>query len=289
MKLLPKAEWWNPLTFENGWVIPSPTLLARNYFSILELNLIHIGKGVPVNLLCHEWQGGTGIWWVAPVGIGCRQNVITAELHTFVGGVGREVGHCVYGQSRTLLYTEDGGGHRKVTRLHQRQDVEVKNFPVGREIRCKAHSFMVFFYNQMRRLHADIWSHPVHYPVDDHISPWSSKGHRHDYEWPTMSIGLDIPEIQRFKKLTLKIQGQGHDQGQNLWLHLRPSMQSIRSFSFRGSWIIFGWDIIKSIFDWKYNVKVIAKVKPGGHIWGIEFKWYVFFVFHVNLTILADI
>ena len=43
------------------------------------------------------------------------------------------------------------------------------------------------------------------------------------------SIGHVIPEIQLFKKLTLKIQGQGHGQGQTHWSHLRHSVESIRS------------------------------------------------------------
>ena len=33
-----------------------------------------------------------------------------------------------------------------------------------------------------------------------------------------------------FRNLILKIQGQCHDQGQNWWLHLRPSVQAKRSF-----------------------------------------------------------
>ena len=40
------------------------------------------------------------------------------------------------------------------------------------------------------------------------------------------------------------------------------------------------------IWPWKFKVKVIAKVKPDGHIWGLEFNRYVCFSFHGNRTIL---
>ena len=59
-------------------------------------------------------------------------------------------------------------------------------------------------------------------------------------------------------------------------------------FSFRGNRTIFDWDIANSTFDLtpdlghqmvkitydlqNSNIKVMAKVKPIGHIWGLEFK-----------------
>ena len=42
-----------------------------------------------------------------------------------------------------------------------------------------------------------------------------------------VAIGPLLVEIQQIPYLTLKIQGQGHGQGQTWWLHLRPWAQSI--------------------------------------------------------------
>ena len=41
------------------------------------------------------------------------------------------------------------------------------------------------------------------------------------------------------------------------------------------------------IWPWKIKVKVMAKVKPDGHIWGLDFNRYVCFSFHGNRTILG--
>ena len=38
---------------------------------------------------------------------------------------------------------------------------------------------------------------------------------------------------------------------------------------------------------WKYKVKVMAKVKPYGPIWGLKFNWYVCFLFRANRTIFG--
>ena len=59
-------------------------------------------------------------------------------------------------------------------------------------------------------------------------------------------------EIQLFQNLTMKIHGQGHVCG-----------QSSRSHS---------------------KVKVMVKFKPIGHIWGLEFSWYVCFSNRGNRT-----
>ena len=70
-----------------------------------------------------------------------------------------------------------------------------------------------------------------------------------------------------------KFKGQGYGQGQTHWSHLRPGVQSI--------WLFFvSWHI----WPWKFKVKVIVKVKSDGHIWGLEFNWYVCFLFHENGT-----
>ena len=61
-----------------------------------------------------------------------------------------------------------------------------------------------------------------------------------------VAIGPLLAEIQQIPYLTLKIQGQGHGQGQTRWLHLSPRVQC---FLFRGNRTIFGGDIANSIFD----------------------------------------
>ena len=45
------------------------------------------------------------------------------------------------------------------------------------------------------------------------------------------------------------------------------------------------------IWPWKFKGKVTTKVKPIGHIWGLEFNRYVCFSFRGNRTIfvLAEI
>ena len=41
------------------------------------------------------------------------------------------------------------------------------------------------------------------------------------------------------------------------------------------------------IWPWKFKVKVMAKVKPDGHIWGLKFNWYSCFLFCENRTIFG--
>ena len=40
-------------------------------------------------------------------------------------------------------------------------------------------------------------------------------------------------------------------------------------------------------WPWIFKVKVTAKVKSYGHIWGLEYNWYVCFLFRANLTIFG--
>ena len=80
-------------------------------------------------------------------------------------------------------------------------------------------------------------------------------------------------------KLDLKIQGQGHDQGQTWWLYLRPCVQLTCSFFV--SWQLNNfWLIYSKIHIWpgNFEVKVIAKVKLDGHIWCLNFNRYFSFV-----------
>ena len=111
----------------------------------------------------------------------------------------------------------------------------------------------------MSRRHADNWSHPGHYLVDLYTWPWWLNGHGHGHEWPTatpLMCNVNRPshsEIQLFQNLTMKIHGQDHVRGQK----------------------------VKVTFDLQ-NSKV--KVKPTGHIWGLEFNRYVCFSFPGNRT-----
>ena len=166
----------------------------------------------------------------------------------------------------------------------------------------------------MSRRHADIWSHPSHYLVDPYTWPWSPNGQ--DHIWPSkfkcqghgqgqthwsylrprvqinmfvfrfVAIGPVLVEIYTNSYFTLKIQGQGHSQGQIWWSHLRPRVQSMcllfvlwQSHHFWQRYSQF------HIWPWKFMVKVMSKVKPDGHIWGLEINRYVCFSFRGNRTI----
>ena len=65
-----------------------------------------------------------------------------------------------------------------------------------------------------------------------------------------------------------KFKGQGYGQGQTHWSHLRPWVQSIClllvSWQPEQFWLRYSKF---HIWPWKFKVKVMAKVKPHGHIW----------------------
>ena len=95
-------------------------------------------------------------------------------------------------------------------------------------------------------------------------------------------------EIYSIRYLTLKIQGQGHDQGQTWWSHLKPRVQSMcllfvlwQSDHF---WLRYSQF---DIWPWKFKVKVMAKVKPDDFIWSLEFSRCVCFSFRGNRTIFG--
>ena len=85
-----------------------------------------------------------------------------------------------------------------------------------------------------------------------------------------------------------KLKDQGHCRGQTWWSYLRPKVQCIYLlFVFWQSYDV-GLRYGKlHIWPWKFKVKVMAKVKPDGRIWGLEFNWYVYFSFRGNRTILG--
>ena len=72
------------------------------------------------------------------------------------------------------------------------------------------------------------------------------------------------------------------------WSHLRPGVQSI--FLLFVSWQSDHFWLRYSkfyIWPWKFKVKVMAKVKPAGHIWAPESNRYVCFSFRGNRTIFG--
>ena len=72
------------------------------------------------------------------------------------------------------------------------------------------------------------------------------------------------------------------------WSHLRPGVQSICllfvSWQSDHFWLRYSKFYI---WPWKFKVKVMAKVKPAGHIWAPEFNPYVCFSFRGNRTIFG--
>ena len=64
--------------------------------------------------------------------------------------------------------------------------------------------------------------------------------------------------------------GQDYGQGQTHWSHLRPGVQSICllfvSWQSDHFWLRYRKF---HIWPWKFKVKVMTKVKPDGHIWGL--------------------
>ena len=103
-----------------------------------------------------------------------------------------------------------------------------------------------------------------------------------------VAIGPLLAEIQEIPYLTSKIQGQGHGQGQTRWSHLGPRVRSIcLLFVSRQSdhfWLRYSEFYI---WPWKFKVNVMAKVKPDGHIWALEFNRYICFSFRGNRTIFG--
>ena len=110
--------------------------------------------------------------------------------------------------------------------------------------------------------HADNWSHPGHYLVDPYTWPWSPNGHGHGHEWPTAT-----PFVQCQSALPFWDTAISKFDHENPW-----SRSCVRSK-------------VKVMFDLQNSkVKVMVRVKPLGHIWGLEFNRYVCFSLHGNRT-----
>ena len=163
----------------------------------------------------------------------------------------------------------------------------------------------------MSRRHTHNWSHPGHYLLDPYTWPWSPNGHGH--EWPTATPFVQCQSALPFWDTALskfnhenpwsrscvvkgqghvwhsKFKGQGSGQGQQThWSHLRPGVQSICLLFVSWQSDHFWMRYRKfHIWSWKFKVKVMAKVKPDGYIWGLEFSRYVCFSFCGNRTIFG--
>ena len=102
----------------------------------------------------------------------------------------------------------------------------------------------------------------------------------------SMSIGPPIHEIQLFQNLTMKIQ---------VTFDLENSRSRSRSWVQSLCLLFVSWQLDHSwlryskfhIWPWKFKVKVMAKIKPDGPIWGLEFNRYVCFSFCGNRTIFG--
>ena len=75
------------------------------------------------------------------------------------------------------------------------------------------------------------------------------------------SIRPTILQIELFRKLTLKIQGQGHEGGQRSRSHIVPSINQCTSFSFHINRTNHSWDMTKIVFDLeKTHPKFLKKI-----------------------------
>ena len=89
-----------------------------------------------------------------------------------------------------------------------------------------------------------------------------------------VAIGPFLAELLQIPYLTLKNLDQGHDEN-------RPKSNQVIYMS--GPTIVPKMKEIQKVVQ-KFKVKVMAKVKPDGHIWALEFNQYVCFSFRGNRT-----
>ena len=105
----------------------------------------------------------------------------------------------------------------------------------------------------MSRRHPDNWSHPGHYLVDPYTWPWSPNGHGHGHEWPTATPFVQCQPALPFWDTAISKLDQ-----EDPW-----SRSCV-------------WSKVKVTFDQNSKVKVMVKVRPIGHIWGLEFYMFAF-------------
>ena len=107
-----------------------------------------------------------------------------------------------------------------------------------------------------------------------------------------MSISTPILRYSFFKiwpwKSMVKVMCVVNGQGQTHWSYLRPGVQSICLLFISWQSNLFWLRYRKfHIWPWKCKVKVMAKVKPDGYIWALEFNQYICFSFRGNRTIFG--
>ena len=106
---------------------------------------------------------------------------------------------------------------------------------------------------------------------------FSFLGNQTIFCWDTANFIFDLENLR-----------SGHGQGQLSWSHLRPRLQRIGLLlvSWQSDHFWLSYSKFHTWF-WKFEVKVMAKVKCDGHIQGLEFNQYVCSSFHGNWTIFG--
>ena len=99
---------------------------------------------------------------------------------------------------------------------------------------------------------------------DGHI--WGLKFNRYIFAFRFVAIGLFLTEIWQKSYLTLKIQGQGHGQGQTRWSHFRPEFNLFISWQADHFWLRYSKF---HIWPWKFKVQVMTKVDKNLIRWSI--------------------
>ena len=141
--------------------------------------------------------------------------------------------------------------------------------------------------------------------------PWSPNGHSHGHEWPTStpfcSMSIDTPPPPPPHSEITAIHVQGHVCGQRSRSHLTLKIQRSKSWPRSNLMVTFEawvqsicllsvswqsghfwiWYSKFHIWPWIFKVKVMAKVKSDGDIWGLDFNQYICFSFRGNRTIFG--
>ena len=138
--------------------------------------------------------------------------------------------------------------------------------------------------------HPDIYSHPSHYRLDPHTSPfkvmvtfeaWSSI---EKFAFHFVAIRSFYLRYRKFQFWPWKFLLMAKVKP---WRsHLRLKFHWYACFSFRGNRTILRYSKFH-IRSWKFKVKVMAKVKPGDPIWGLAYNRYVCILFCGNETIFG--
>ena len=167
----------------------------------------------------------------------------------------------------------------------------------------------------MSRRHADIWSNPGPYLVDPYAWPWSPNNQDHIWPWKFKCQGHGQGQTHwshlmhgvqsifcfsfRSNRTTFRwdIANSTFDfeNSRSRWW---PRSNLMVTFESQGSidisafrFVAIGpfWERYSKFHIWPWNVKVkvMVKVKPDGHIWGLEFNRCVCFSFRGNRTIFG--